>query len=442
MVGIGETYVPAFVLALGLGQVTAALVATLPILAGGVLQMFAPRILHRLRSPRSWVVGSAVVQGLALAPLAIVAIWGASPAWFVFLCVTVYWAFGLSGGPAWNQWVERLFPRSIRPGFFSRRSRWNQVALLGGLVAGGLVLRYADSIDAAGATSGEVPRAVLTAFAWLFGIAVACRLLSAWFLAQQTATPTSDLKMESAKTRLRDWSPEVRKLVFYLLAVQVGVYIAGPYFTPYMLAGLKLSYGTYMLLLCCGFGGKVLAFPLAGRLAKRYGPHRLLWIGGAAIVPISGLWAFGSEWWYLACIQLLSGTTWACFELAMFLMFLEAIPQHQRVGVLTWYNLGNAIAMGIGSLIGAGIWQAFGGGTEAYLIVFAASSLARLFALALLPGRMRVRWQDWGSIVIRTLSVRPGAGSVDRPIVASLVPQHPETESDGAAHDDTNKLSA
>ena len=149
MVGIGETYVPAFVLALGLGQVTAALVATLPILAGGVLQMFAPRILHRLRSPRSWVVGSAVVQGLALAPLAIVAIWGASPAWFVFLCVTVYWAFGLSGGPAWNQWVERLFPRSIRPGFFSRRSRWNQVALLGGLVAGGLVLRYADSIDAA-----------------------------------------------------------------------------------------------------------------------------------------------------------------------------------------------------------------------------------------------------------------------------------------------------
>lgn len=431
MVGIGETYVPAFVLTLGLGQVAAALVATLPIMVGGILQLLAPVILKRVSSPRSWVVGAAVVQGLALAPLIVVAISGWGPSWFVFFCVTVYWAFGLAGGPAWNQWVERLFPRSIRPGFFSVRSRWNQVALLGGLVTGGLVLRYADSQNA-----------VLGAFAVLFSIAVACRLLSAWFLAQQSATPTAELKMESERTRFRDWSPEVRRLVGYLLVVQVGVYIAGPYFTPYMLAGLELPYGTYMFLLCCGFGGKVLAFPLAGRLAKRFGPHRLLWIGGAAIVPISGLWAFGHQWWYLACIQIVSGVTWACFELAMFLMFMEAIPQKQRVAVLTWYNLGNAMAMGLGSLIGAGIWQFMGGTTEAYLVVFAASSIARLLALGLVPGRTRVRWQDWGSLVLRTLSVRPGAASIDRPIVASLVKVSHEEPAVTPGASDESKLSA
>ena len=411
MVGIGETYVPAFVLALGMGHVAAGLVATLPVLAGGLLQLLAPRILARLSSPRTWVVGAAVVQGLSFVPLVVVALRGHGAAWEVFLPVTIYWAFGLAGGPAWNQWVEKLFPRSIRPNFFARRSRLNQFTLLAGLVAGGLTLRQYQGTDS-----------ILAAFAALFAVAVVCRLVSAGFLAMQSATPTAELRMETEPTGVGRWSPEVKRLVGYLLAVQVGVYIAGPYFTPYMLSGLELNYGTYMFLLCCGFGGKILAFPLAGRLAKRFGPHRLLKIGGAAIVPISGCWFFGDSWWYLAGIQVLSGITWACFELGMFLMFLEAIPQRQRVGVLTWYNLGNAAAMGLGSLIGAVILQSLGATNQAFVTVFLISSLARAAALLLVPGRTSIRWQEWSGLVIRTLSVRPGAASVDRPIVASLVP--------------------
>ena len=42
MVGVGETYLPAFVLAVGLGELTAGLVGSVPLLAGGVLQMISP----------------------------------------------------------------------------------------------------------------------------------------------------------------------------------------------------------------------------------------------------------------------------------------------------------------------------------------------------------------------------------------------------------------
>ncbi len=42
MVGLGETYLPAFALAIGLGELTAGLVASLPLLAGGIMQMITP----------------------------------------------------------------------------------------------------------------------------------------------------------------------------------------------------------------------------------------------------------------------------------------------------------------------------------------------------------------------------------------------------------------
>jgi len=415
MVGIGETYIPAFVIALGLGQVTAGLVATIPVLVGGVLQLLTPALLRRLPSPRWFVAGAAAVQGAAFIPLIVLAIRGEASTWAVFLPVTMYWAFGMAGGPVWNQWVEKLFPRSIRPNFFARRSRLNQFALLAGLVAAGLTLQYAPQ-----------GQATLLAVAVLFGIAAVCRFLSAAFLAMQSPTPTSELHIEAKPSGWRHWTPEVRQLVTYLLLVQVAMYISGPYFNPYMLAKLELNYGTYMFLLCCGFGGKILAFPLAGRLAKRLGAHRLLWIGGTAIVPIASLWAVSDAWWYLACCQILSGTTWACFELGMFLMFLDSIPKAQRVGVLTWYNLGNAAAMVLGSLIGAVILQVGGGSTDAYLWLFLVSSCGRLLAIGTMPGRPISQLSKWGFERVRTVelvrwfSIRPGVGGLDRPLVAPL----------------------
>ena len=42
MVGAGESYIPAFALAAGLGEITAGLVATLPMLVGAAFQLVTP----------------------------------------------------------------------------------------------------------------------------------------------------------------------------------------------------------------------------------------------------------------------------------------------------------------------------------------------------------------------------------------------------------------
>ncbi len=424
MVGIGETYLPAFVLARGMGELTAALIATVPILLGSLLQLAAPLILQRVGSYRRFVAGTASIQAFSLLLLVVMAFWKDLPAWAVFIPATLYWAAGLSVGPAWNTWAEQIVPRRIRSGFFAIRSRLCNVGVLLGLISGGLLLRYS-------AAEGWP----VSIFGLLFAIGSAGRFISAAMLARQTessgggslafAEPQSILARDRFGAMLRTLlNPgPIGKFVFFLMAVQTAVHVSGPYFTPFMLRTLKLSWGEYMSLLSLGFIGKMVSLPWAGRLANRAGADRLLWIGSLGIVPVSALWIVSQQMWFLCLIQLLSGLMWGCYELAMLLQFFRQIPSERRVGILTLYNLGNSVAMVAGSLIGASLLQFLGSDREAYLGVFLASAFFRCAALFMLPGgrfvvvSTRTAVRGW---ITRTIAVRPGAGTLERPIFSAM----------------------
>jgi len=397
MVGIAETYLPAFVLARGLGQINAALIATVPVLLGSILQLLAPMLLQRLKSYRRFVVTTASLQACSMLVLMSMALMPHVPAWTVFIPATLYWAAGLSTGPAWNTWVEFLVPQKIRSGFFARRSRLCHVGVLLGLVSGGLFLRWS--------VAHEMTVAI---FAVLFGIGAIGRFVSASMLARQTEvlqTPSGEQdlleKAESepepqiipAKERLMAVLQAIRRpgaagrLVLFLMAIQTAVHVSGPYFNPYMLKILQLSWVEYMGLLSLGFFGKMLSLPWAARFANRFGSDRLLWVGSVGIVPISALWYLSQNVWCLAGIQILSGLVWGCYDLAVLLQFFRQIPSERRVAVLTLYNLGNSVAMVSGTLIGGFILKTTGGGMDGYLTLFVVSGFMRFFALLALPDR-------------------------------------------------------
>lgn len=405
MVGIAETYVPAFVLARGLGELNAALIATVPVLLGSILQLLAPMALQRLKSYRRFVVTTASIQASSMLILMFMALMPHVPAWAVFVPATLYWAAGLSTGPAWNTWVEYLVPQKIRSGFFARRSRMCHVGVLLGLISGGLFLRWS--------VAHEMTVAV---FAVLFGIGAIGRFVSAGMLARQTehattggvsyfprdtATEQNDILAEeedaprivSAKERFAAVIQTIRqpgsagRLVLFLMAVQTAVHVSGPYFNPYMLRILKLSWMEYMGLLSLGFIGKMISLPWAGRFANRFGPDRLLWVGSIGIVPVSAMWFFSQNIFWLAGIQIVSGLVWGCYELAMLLQFFRQIPGERRVAVLTLYNLGNSAAMVLGTVIGGVILNALGRGMDAYLALFVVSGCMRFFALLAMPDR-------------------------------------------------------
>lgn len=412
MVGIGETYLPAFALAAGLGEVAAGLVATVPLVAGAMLQLISPAAIRRLNSHKWWVVLCASCQALAFLPL----VWGAYAnrvsAALVFGMAAIYWGAGLATGPAWNTWAGTLVPEELRHAFFARRTRFSQVGTLAGFVTGGLLLQYAKGWHA-----DCIP------FAALFAVAGIARVISVSFLASQSEPqPPGN---GHRRVSLRElFGPAAHRadgrLVLYLLAVQAAAQFAGPYFTPFMLKQIRFSYLEYVLLIGVSFLTKALALPALGRLASRIGTRRLLWVGGVAIVPVSGMWLVSTNFGYLLFVQVAAGLAWAAYELAMFLLFFEAIPEKERTSVLTIYNVGNALATAVGALLGAAYLSAAGKTPDAYLAVFGISSVGRLAAIGLLARVPRTEVSMAALPGRRMISLSPAGGSVDRPILASL----------------------
>jgi len=376
MLGLGETYFAAFVLALGGSVIAAGLIAAIPLLAGAVLQLATPWAVREFTTHKRWTVATSACQAASLLLMPVAAMLGERGVPVAFLAATLYWGAGLSAGPAWNTWIEGIVPRRIRTKFFARRVRISQACVLLGFVLGGIVLQF-------GRSTGHT----LVLFSLAFVAASLCRFLSALMLSQQS--DTGPKRVYERYVTLRELmsgpqSASSKRLLTYLFGVQTAVFIAGPYFAPFMLTHLEMSYQTFALLLGLSFVGKLVALPFWGRVAQVAGAHRLLWIGGVSIVPVAGLWMVSRSLPFLAVLQIAGGATWAAYELAMLLMFFETIPRHERTSVLTLYNFGNSAAQVVGALLGAAWLKWIGSGPSAYLSLFVVSSVARGLSVLLL----------------------------------------------------------
>lgn len=432
MVGCGETYFPAFALAVGLGETAAGLVASLPMLAGGMLQLISPWAIAWIGGLRRWIVTGACLQALAFLPLAVAAWMGNVSLPLLIVIASVYWGAGLSTGPAWNTWIEKIVPKERRVHFFSRRSRLQQVCTFAALMVAGFSLQFAASQGLA-----------LLGFATLFLVACGLRLVSAVFLhrtsdssptnAERIETGTSDAELVkstpgsalgnaagtvASTSQTEPVSQTAKRLLIYLVAMQAFVQFSGPFFAPYMLKQLNFGYGEYVTLMSLAFVSKVLSMAFWGRIAERHGAKTVLWLGGIGLVPLALLWTFSDNFLWLAFTQIVSGVAWGAYELGFFLMFFETLPANQRTRLLTYYNFANALAMAVGALSGAALLAWVGCCSEAYFTLFTVSSAGRLLCLGLLLGIV-VPKNPLRSIRLRALSVRLGAGSVDAPIVAS-----------------------
>lgn len=380
MVGLGETYFAAYALAANATEIAAGLVASIPMVIGGILQLTTPHWVARFRSHKKWAVTCAAFQASSLALLPLAVYFDQYAVAFIYLVATLYWTGGLGTNSVWSTWIEEIVPKYVRTHFFARRVRMSQACSLLGFIIAGVWLQFGKASDQ-----------VLLAFASIFLVASACRFISAACLATQSEPSSgrltqSQIGLRQVLGRLRGHAGA--RLLWYLFAVQAAVQISGPYFSPFMFRQMHLSYVEFMMLVALGFIGKVISLPLWGRFAHRYGARGLLWIGGVMIVPVSGawmgLWVVEQRYVWMAAVQLIGGIAWAAYELAFFLMFFEAIPRQERTSLLTLYNFGNALSLGIGSTCGAVFLATWGENFNSYLLLFGISSLLRGVALVLL----------------------------------------------------------
>lgn len=414
MAGVAEVYLPAFALALGLSPVIAGLVATVPLLAGGLLQLVAPRAIARVTSLRGWVAGSMVLQALSFVPLLIVALLGTPSTLVVFAGASLYWGAGMAASAAWNPWMARVVPPRIRSRFFGRRQGLVQATMLAGLVGAGVALHAF-----AGTTH------ILDVYAGMFALAMIARLWCAVMVLRQgqgvELAPRRRMRLRSVAPKLRG-TPRA-SLLGYLIAAIAAASISGPFITPYILHEQGIGYVGYSVFTATVVVMKIVALPALGRLIQRVGVRRVMTICSLVIAPLPLLYLVSDLYVWLLLIQAIAGVAWGGFELGVLMALFDGDDDAERTTMQVAFSALQAIGTAGASLIGGALLAALGSDHTAYLWVFAVSAAARLCAAVLLVRELpRVLARIPMFVVTRawTLAIRPWGGQIVRPIVEGL----------------------
>jgi MFS family permease len=179
-----------------------------------------------------------------------------------------------------------------------------------------------------------------------------------------------------------------------------------------------MDYGEVLALTGAAFIARAATHTAWGAFAHRFGAGRLLVIGGLGIIPHAALLLVSPSFVYLLVAQLAAGAMWSAYELAILLLMFEHIREEERTSLWSIYNVMNAGAMVAGSLVGGAILDRFPG-WHGYQYVFILSTLCRLSTTLFLK-RAHDLPHAPAAPAMETETVRPGAGAIDRPVMADL----------------------
>lgn len=370
MIGAGETYLPAYSLSIGMGEVFAGILATLPIVSGAFLQLLTPRGLHSIRNPKRWVLVTVFLQACAFVPLIWFSAHRAPDFWSLFFILTLYWGAGFASGPAWNYWMGRLVQVNEGSEYFAKRAQVAQVGVLLGLMLGGVALH--NKVEILPFTS---------VFTSLFVLAFTARILATFLLSAQRFDPNWQTRSNFGfRDSLKLFWQHSQKKRFFLLLVpyQAAVFITAPFVVPYMLAQTKMDYGTLMVAVASLFFGKILALEIVNRLKTKHDPYRLFLFGATAIAPLPMFWAVSQNHIYIFFLQFVSGMCWAFVEVGLALIFFKDLGDQEKVPFTTIYNFLNSLAIIIGTFIGGQFLSVFSPSITTYNILFFVGGFARI----------------------------------------------------------------
>ncbi len=395
MIGLGETYFSAFALYLKATTPQIGLLASLPPLLASFIQLVSAW-LGRLTGQRKLIVLSgASLQALSLLPLAILPVLFSEFAVPLLIAsVVVYQCGAHLSTPQWGSMMGDIVPTRRRGRFFARRTRVVSLITFISLIAGGLILQVASG-------RGNT----LWGFLCIFGIAMLARLTSVYHLSRMHDPYGHVAAMELPVgagwwQRLRH-SNFVKFSIFFAL-MQLSVAIASPFFTVYMLRDLEFSYMAFMGNTGMSILAQFLTLNRWGRISDVFGNRRILATTGVLIPLMPLLWIFSSNYWYLLCIQALSGVTWAGFTLSASNFLYDLIARDKRATYLAIHNILASAGIFIGAMLGGYLGAVLptridvAGFTASWLSpllgVFAISALMRsLIVIFLLPKIREVR---------------------------------------------------
>lgn len=414
-VGFGELYFVADAVRAGASPILAGLVATLPLWLGAVGPLLVLWMLGRGVRRRSIVVLAVLAQTTVLGLLAWSCAQPTHTAIIVLVSAAAYQVTGQAAGTAWSSWYGDLVPPAVRGRYFALRNRMVHLCTCLGLAAAGSVLAHVEP-DTLTNTGG-------TGFRLVFTIAALARLGSAMLLLASPEPPPPEFPRvrEAAQFFCRPESLSVRRIFVVAASLQLSVYIASPFFAPYMLEVLVLDYFEYTLASLAAVMLKFLVLPAWGKIIDQHGARPVYTFAGVLIAIIPVPWLFVGNPAGVVAAQAFSGLSWGAHELGQFSLLLETAPANRRPHVFAALNVCSGTAQILGTAVGAlTMWAT----DDAYMMVFALTIVTRGIVAAWMPRALPVVTERAPiarkHMLLRILGVRPSGGIGHRPMFVDV----------------------
>jgi MFS family permease len=430
MLGLTQSYVVPFALALRATTAQIGLLSSLPSLVMAFSQLATPHLIRRAGSRKRLILPVVLVHALMWIPVLLIPyLFPGDKVWWLIGLMTLSAVFGSLALPAWGSMMADLVPEATRGRYFSRRSRiCDFTMLVVSFVAGGL-LQW---------TTGNP----FLGFSIIFSGAVVSRLISWYFLSRMheplLKEPVKNRgSLPDAIRKLR--SSNLGRFIVYVSLVNFATCLAGPFFAVYMLRDLGFDYLTYVAITATATIASVTFLTRWGKRADRAGNLRVMRITSFLIPIIPMLWLVSKQVYYLIPVQILAGFAWSGFTLTSSNFLYDASPQESRTQSIAIFNAANGIAICLGALTGGFLAprlpQLLG---NSLLCLFLISGILRGFVVILMLRRIsEVRRVPkvsslellfgkpvllWVSLRNRLESVIPPVSSLETGLIPSLKP--------------------
>lgn len=396
MDGFGLRYITPFALALGANNKHIGLLNSIPSLFGTLSQLFTLKVMNKWSRKKItfWAVLAQAIMWLVLLIAGLLYfvfnVQNEIPAYMVVVIYTILIFVGSFCGPAWGSWMRDLV-KTDRGAFFGKQSRIAGTIALVCMLLAGFILDYFKRHH------------LFIGFIIIFAIAFFGRLISSRMV----------LKIYEPKYReepkayfsLLDFIKKMAynnygRFVIYFALVSLTTAISSPFFAVYLLKNLDFSYTFYMFTLLSGSIATIIAVPLWGKFADKYGNLKVMQITGAFVPFIPFIWLastllipFGKVivLLYILLLEAMSGIAWAGFNLCAGNFIYDAVTRQRMAICVCYFNILNGFGILIGALLGGTISSmnfVFFGLSPLYF-VFVLSGIARFIVYFTMRNKIR-----------------------------------------------------
>lgn len=274
-------------------------------------------------------------------------------------------------GPVRDSWLAGIVPGKSMGRYFSVRSVVTSIAYLTTFYAMGYMLDM---------FKGNT----LQGFAIIF-IAAALAMFVNTLLYKKASAPVNEAPDDGFN--FQDFLGEAKQgnlgtFIVFLSFFTIGVNLASPFFSVYMLQNLGLSYLEYTIILSAEYIARIIAAPFWGMYADKAGSLKVMRICCNIIPLVPIMWIFARTPVYLVLVQLFSGSLWAGFDLCSATFVYKSTPGPRRLKYIMYQKSLNNLAIAAGNLAGAYllsiVMPIFG---NPILTIFLLSGLVRFIAV-------------------------------------------------------------